>query len=276
MMPPARNPNYLCKVCLKPYNSSFWLDRHINLEHPWYRAEVAAEDERAKSSLERPIGDPKSRFHDNHDDVDDRDAFPLFNEPHFDLPSSPKVAESIPTTYTFPDAGQPDNPPEGECYSQQCFDNPFYPFDSEEEYNFAELVTSKGLPANVIDALLKGNCGLKDSLRASLKSNYRLRQKIDAMEDGLGHGSWKKASLDMGWNEQHPDPIEFWWRDLIECVKWLLRQPAYEEHLTYAPKRCYNDMGQRIYNEMHTGDMWWEKQVSGLSAIMAFIWLTIA
>jgi hypothetical protein len=56
-------------------------------------------------------------------------------------------------------------------------------------------ISRAGLPTKVIDDLLKGNCGLKESLCDSLKSNYHLRQKIDAMEDGLGHGSWKKALL---------------------------------------------------------------------------------
>ena len=65
----------------------------------------------------------------------------------------------------------------------------YYPFGSEEEYNFAELVILKGIPANVIDTMLKGNCGLEKGICASLKSNYHLRQKIDRMEDGLGHRS---------------------------------------------------------------------------------------
>jgi hypothetical protein len=81
------------------------------------------------------------------------------------------------------------------------------------------------------------------------------------MEDGLGHGSWKKSTLSMNWNEQHPDHIVFWHRDLIACTKWILRQPAYEKHLVYAPVRSFNAAGNRIYDEMHTGDWWWSTQV---------------
>ena len=139
--------------------------------------------------------------------------------------------------------------------------DPLYPFESEEEYNLAELVTLQGLSAGVINTMLKGNYGLKDSLCCSLKSNYHLRQKIDRMEDGLGHGSWKKSELSMAWNDEHPDDIPFWHRDVVECAKWLLWQPAYEDHLTYAPIHSFNDGGQRVYDEMHTGEWWWEKQV---------------
>jgi hypothetical protein len=148
--------------------------------------------------------------------------------------------------------------------AKQCLDNPFHPFDSEEEFNFAELVTSKGLPTNVIDDLLKGNCGLEESVSDSLKSNYHLQQTIDAMEDSLGHGFWKNATLPMAWSLEYPDENEFWHCHLIEYAKWLLRQPANEEHLTYTPKRCFNDAGHCVYNEMHTGDWRWDKQVSFL------------
>jgi len=56
-------------------------------------------------------------------------------------------------------------------------------------------VTAKGLAGSVIEALLKGNCSLKDDLKRSLKSNYHLRKKIDQMEDGLRVDSWKKSQL---------------------------------------------------------------------------------
>ena len=37
-MPRSRHPNRVCPVCLKPYNSEFWLNKHIDAEHPRYRA----------------------------------------------------------------------------------------------------------------------------------------------------------------------------------------------------------------------------------------------
>jgi hypothetical protein len=44
-----------------------------------------------------------------------------------------------------------------------------------------------------------------------------------------------------------------------------MRQPAYAEHLIYAPQRCFNSDTQpkRFYTELHTADWWWETQVSG-------------
>ena len=288
-MPPIRRANHLCPVCLKPYNSHFWLDKHIDDAHPRYHVQLEtnelpkprpnplpvstvsvtkgyAEDPRCNPSTDASCG-----FHANYDEVDDPagllplassgpgdDTLIATGEPYFD---------ARPVTERYPEAGRavPYVPtPEDHHDSIRHLNfvvDPLYPFESEEEYNFAELVTLQGLSAGVIDNMLKGNYGLKDSLCSSLKSNYHLRQKIDRMEDGLGHGSWKKSKLSMAWNDQHPDNIPFWHRDVIECAKWLLRQPAYEDHLTYAPIRSFNDAGQRVYDEMHTGEWWWEKQV---------------
>jgi hypothetical protein len=278
-MAPIRTPNRFCPVCLKPYKSDLWLYKHIDSDHPRYRAQLleaktdSKPHERVRKSSQQCVHNSQSGFHANHNHVDDPDAFPpLHMSPS---PEPPELDSNTIANFSYPDAGATVAYvlTDDEHNAEQCLDSPFHPFDSEEEYNFAELVTSKGLPANVIDDLLKGSCGLKESVRDSLKSNYHLRQKIDAMEDGLGHGSWKKATLQMAWNVQHPDAIEFWHRDIIECAKWLLRQPAYEEHLTYTPKRCFNDAGHRVYNEMHTGDWWWDKQVSIL--LIPFTMLTI-
>jgi hypothetical protein len=80
------------------------------------------------------------------------------------------------SNFSYPDAGAPVPyiPTTDEYDAKQCLYHPFHPFNSEEECNFAELVTSKGLPTNVLDDLLKGNCGLKESVRNSLTSNYHL------------------------------------------------------------------------------------------------------
>src|SRR5689334_4695691 len=105
---------------------------------------------------------------------------------------------------------------------------------------FAELVIEKGLSGSTLQALLKKDYGLKPSVQASLKSVYHLRQLIDLMNDGLGGDSWTKESTSDSWSDQHPEPIEFWRRDIVEAACWMLRQPAFEEYLSYTPKRCFS------------------------------------
>jgi len=162
------------------------------------------------------------------------------------LEFSDSQSPDFPSALTYPNAGLPCAyvPQEGECITSS--DDPYYPFANKEEFNFTEVVTTKALTGSVIEALLKGDCGLKDDLKHSLKFNYHLRKKIDQMEDGLGVDSWKKSQLkNITWNEQHTrEPIKFWHRDIIECTKWLLRQPAYAEHLSYAPQRWFDEQGR--------------------------------
>ena len=279
-MPPVRSAKHLCPVCLKGYNTDFWLDKHIDHDHPRYRQELA-QKKRSKSKPssarapfttcdiqntfpEESFTTPSDSFFNNHNTVNDPNTLPSsINLGNLSESQVSNTAATSTTTVTFPAAGAPvayAATLDEHLLQEGCTD-PYYPFGSEEEYNFAELVTLKGIPANVIDTMLKGNCGLDKGVCASLKSNYHLRRKIDRMEDGLGHGSWKKSTLSMAWNEQHPDHIVFWHRDLIACAKWILRQAAYKEHLIYAPVRSLNAAGNRIYDEMHTGDWWWSTQV---------------
>jgi len=184
------------------------------------------------------------------------------------LESSDSQSPNFPSILTYPNAGLPCAyvPQEGECITSS--DDPYYPFANKEEFNFVEVVTTKGLTGSVIETLLNGDCGLKDDLKHSIKSNYHFWKKIYQMEDGLGVDSLKKSWLEnVTWNEQHSrEPIEFWHRDIIECAKWLLRQPAYAEHLSYAPQQWFDEQGRRVCGEMHTADWWWERQVRISSA----------
>ena len=53
-------------------------------------------------------------------------------------------------------------------------------------------------------------------------------------------------------------------RDIIECIRALFGNPAFTQDLVFAPERHYTDGSRsiRIYHEMHTGQWWWETQVS--------------
>jgi hypothetical protein len=67
------------------------------------------------------------------------------------------------------------------------------------------------------------------------------------------------------WNEGQDDDgkrtLPFFYRNVLDCVRYLLRQIAYRDDFVYAPRREYDTNGQRIYAEMHTADWWWDLQV---------------
>src|SRR5437588_10701655 len=112
-------------------------------------------------------------FFKNHNPVDDPNTLPSSAELEDILESQISNTVTAPmTTDTLPAAGM------AMAYAvtldehivQEGSNDPYYPFSSEEEYNFTELVTLKGIPANVIDTMLKDNCGLEKSMYTSLKS----------------------------------------------------------------------------------------------------------
>jgi len=57
--------------------------------------------------------------------------------------------------------------------------------------------------------------------------------------------------------------LEFYHRDIIDCIRSLYGDPQFVQDLVFAPERHYTDPERtcRIYNEMHTGDWWWAVQV---------------
>ena len=63
------------------------------------------------------------------------------------------------------------------------------------------------------------------------------------------------------------ETIQLWKRDPVECVKELIGNPAFWEKLRYLPQRAYEDEEGKsgIFDEMWTGDWWWNLQVSMLS-----------
>jgi hypothetical protein len=137
---------------------------------------------------------------------------------------------------------------------------PWKPFKSEADFMLARFMVTYNISEVAMDHLLKTVLpGL--SVDHAVSPVYHGKRHINAMEDGLGNGSWSRETTNWQWTDAHRKPIEFYCRDVLTCARWLLRQPAYDGQLTYTPERHFNDAGGRIYTEMHTCDWWWGKQV---------------
>lgn len=61
------------------------------------------------------------------------------------------------------------------------------------------------------------------------------------------------------------EDLELWKRDPVECIKDLMSNPAFKEHMAYAPERVYTNAegseDSRIFDEMWTANWWWKIQV---------------
>ena len=58
--------------------------------------------------------------------------------------------------------------------------------------------------------------------------------------------------------------LELWRRDPVECMKELMGNPIFEKSLEYAPQKHFTDeeANNRVFDEMWTGDWWWDTQVN--------------
>jgi len=86
---------------------------------------------------------------------------------------------------------------------------------------------------------------------------------LHTLENLLGH--LHPCSLYLQWLEGHVKDsqrkLPFFYRNVLDCVRYLLHQIAYGDDLVYEPRREYNQSRHRIYAEMHMADWWWDVQV---------------
>ena len=83
--------------------------------------------------------------------------------------------------------------------------------------------------------------------------------QLNSIIDGLpGRPSFQCQDISIG-NET----LQFYFRDVLECIHAIYGDPEFAQDLAFAPERHYVDhkRTQRVYSEMYTGDWWWSIQV---------------
>ena len=60
------------------------------------------------------------------------------------------------------------------------------------------------------------------------------------------------------------EDLKLWKQNPVKCVKELIGNPVYQDLISYVPQQVYSNEGRmnRVYDEMWTGDWWWDTQVS--------------
>lgn len=78
--------------------------------------------------------------------------------------------------------------------------------------------------------------------------------------------AWKSSTVTLP--DAPNEPQLFFYRDILECIKFLFGNPGFANQMDYEPYEVYEaDSETRVYHEMCTGKIWNELQVSNLQVI---------
>jgi len=91
----------------------------------------------------------------------------------------------------------------------------------------------------------------------SFKNEDGVQKLVVSTPDDHTHGECELHIVqDMRWNDNHQRAIKYWSQEMIESIRWLTWQPAYADHLMFAPQHCFYSKRplKCLYTEMDTPD----------------------
>ena len=138
-------------------------------------------------------------------------------------------------------------------HSDLCED-PWAPFNSAQGFKLASWFIDGKVSKSRINEYFSSGLGNAESVGYS--SMHTLENHFRILDPYSQYLQWFEGQVEDGQRT-----LPFFYRDVLGCVRYLLRQIAYRDDLVYAPRREYDPSGHRIYAEMHTGDWWWDVQV---------------
>jgi len=107
-------------------------------------------------------------------------------------------------------------------------DDPWSPFSSEADFNLASWFVRSKVAKSQIDAYFAQGLGGTDS--RLFRSAYTLRQHLNVLDPFREYVVWAEASIDDG---RHA--TTFYYRNIIDCVHYLICQVVYSSDIVYAP-----------------------------------------
>ncbi|KAF8179782.1 hypothetical protein K438DRAFT_2172963 [Mycena galopus ATCC 62051] len=145
-------------------------------------------------------------------------------------------------------------------------DSEFAPFVDGDEWDLARWL-SKNVSQTATEEYLQLPINKKAKL--SFHNNRAFLNKIDKLPTGP---DWSCEIVTVVGNKHDEtdkmmsEELELWMRDPVECIKELMSNPAFKDHMAYAPEKVYSspegEEKSRILDEMWTADWWWKIQAS--------------
>jgi len=133
---------------------------------------------------------------------------------------------------------------------EQCrdlFENPCAPLASAQGFKLASWFIESKVSKTRINDYFSNSIG--NSTSVGYSSIYTLENLFRHVDLYSPYLQWLEGHVEDGQRT-----LPFFYRNVLGCVSCLLRQIAYRDDLVYAPRREYQQSGQKIYAEMHTAD----------------------
>jgi len=130
--------------------------------------------------------------------------------------------------------------------------NHLQPFLNPRNYKLARFLTSSKVPKMRINEFFRDN--VMPDARLSFRSRHTFYNQTRLIIDDP---EWTTGLV------QYPLHLqsEFRYRNIIECIQYLLRQRAFVKYMLWEPVRLFNEQKERIYSKMNTAIWWWDEQV---------------
>jgi len=125
--------------------------------------------------------------------------------------------------------------------------HPCSPFSSAHGFKLASWFIDGKVPKSRINEYFWS--GLGNASSAGYSSMHTLKNLLQALDPHSAYLQWNEGQVDDG-----KRTLPFFYRNVLDCVRYRLRQIAYRDDVVYTPRREYDTNGQRIYTEMHKAD----------------------
>ena len=137
-------------------------------------------------------------------------------------------------------------------FEQECdilSKDPWAPFTSPHSFKLASWFIQNKVSKLQINKYFTNRLG--NSSLAGYNAMHTLENHLRILDPYSAYLQWFEGQVEDGTRT-----VPFFYRDVLHCVRYLLRQIAYRDDFVYAPRQEYDHRGNRIYAEMHTADWW--------------------
>ncbi|KAJ7092928.1 Zn-finger domain-containing protein [Mycena belliarum] len=289
-------PGFRCQYCARPVPTRTGINRHIAkssaCREKWVRSlnAITVDSGELDSPPRPPSPKPEAVLDDEDDPMGVGDDFVPTPRAESPLPEPiqqsrratveevldeedprnfNRFVESFPAENGVPEAGKPLG--RGETLFERMRrqkdaegNSKFAPFMDSDEWGLARWL-SKNVSQTATDEYL--GLPINQKAKLSFHNNRTFLQKIDALPTGP---DWTCEIVTAAGDqvdengELMVEELELWMRDPVECIKELMSNPAFKDHMAYAPERVYGNAegteDSRIFDEMWTANWWWKIQ----------------